>query len=76
MASNRLEYLSIVIPLIILFSGLLFYSQKIPSESATHTLAGFVVAFIIIAVILIAVSLYGQLMFLYHQLSKKHRKVE
>ena len=68
--NNRLEYVSIVVPLIILYSGLLFYSEKIDTTTE-RVVTGLVIALFCIAVILIATAVYHHLILLYGRIKKK-----
>ena len=69
--NNRIEYISILVPLVILFSGLLFYSGRLPDQTSTHVISGFVLALLIIAVILIVAALYQHGLYFYYEKFRK-----
>jgi hypothetical protein len=59
------EYLSIAIPLILLYAGLLFYSNKLPNGIATTFISGIVIALFILAGVMILIAIYQRVLLLW-----------
>lgn len=71
--NNRLEYISIVVPLIILYGGLLFYSGKVDSTTET-VITVFLITLFCVAAILIIAALYNHIRLLYAKITKPKSK--
>lgn len=69
--NNKLEYLSILVPLVILFTGLLFYSERLPNQDAAHIISGFVLAFVVIVALLLVINIYHQILFIFAEKFKE-----
>ncbi len=69
--NNQIEHLTILIPLIILYAGLLFYSGKLPDNGFAGLVTAVVFILFAVAIILILYVFYEQFRLMYFQHTEK-----